>query len=80
MSAYIVHMPHDHIFLYFFFAATLVVDNNIQFAFDVACRGLNWVIRNLLTPYSASSANYVYQMVHQGRPSIQAIGKYLIHH
>ena len=63
-----------------FFPATVFVDGHSQFAFDVACQGLDWSIRNLLTPYSAGSANYVFQTVHQGAPSIQAIGNYLIHH
>ena len=63
-----------------FFPATVFVDRHSQFAFDVACQGLDWSIRDLLTPYSAGSANYVFQMVHQGTPSIQAIGSYLIHH
>ena len=63
-----------------FFSATVFVDGHSQFAFDVACQGLDWLIRNLLTPYSTRSANYVFQTVHQGAPSIQAIGNYLIHH
>ena len=63
-----------------FFPATVVVDRHSQFAFDVACQGLDWSFRNLLAPYSAGSANYVFQTVHQGAPSIQAIGNYLIHH
>ena len=63
-----------------FFPATVFVDRHSQFAFDVACQGLDWSIRNLPTPYSAGSANYVFQMVHQGTPSIQVTGNYLIHH
>ena len=63
-----------------FFPATVVVDRHSQFAFDVACQGLDWLIRDLLAPYSTGSANYVFQTVHQGAPSIQAIGNYLIHH
>ena len=57
-----------------FFPATVFVDGHSQFAFDVACQGLDWSIRNLLTHYSTRSANYVFQTVHQGAPSIQAIG------
>ena len=43
-----------------FFPATVSVDGHSQFAFDVACQGLDWSIRNLLAPYSTTSANYVF--------------------
>ena len=56
-----------------FLPATVFVDGHSQFAFDVACQGLDWLIRNLLTPHSARSAYYVFQTVHQGAPSIQAM-------
>ena len=64
----------------FFVTDTVLVDNHMQFAFDVACQGLDWAIRNLLIPYSPSSANYVFQMQYQGIPAAQAIGKYPICH
>ena len=63
-----------------FFPVTVSVDVHSQFAFDVACQGLDWLIRNLLAPYSTTSVNYVFRTVYQGVQSIQAIGNYLIHH
>ena len=58
---------------YFFFSGQVVVDNHCQFAYDIACRGLDWAIRNLLVPYG-TSVNYVFGMVFNGCPSIQALG------
>ena len=57
-----------------YFSGKITLDNNCQFVFAVACQGLDWAINNLLVPYRAS-ANYVFQTVLNGIPSITVLGK-----